>query len=335
MLDLFNSLNTIEDVETFITATSTDTDAQSRESTYIEYKQADQRFSNTNEIGKDVSAFANSEGGIIFYGITCHEDDRTKPNKISGLHHANIESLDRVINSHIHYPIKGIQKKLIPLHEPRIMLLYVPQSDESPHQNGDGKYYIRLATESRAMPHYLVELHFGKRRKPKLSVIFEPLARPGQAEFRNDLSPSMRLNLSILNSGKALGKYVRAIFLFTNNHYVHPIETTHTVYREYKILSNYSPNKKVWEFKNHPDVIHPTTQQKIEPFRFQYHFDLVRDPDKEEDNPILEWEVYAEEMEPQKGKIILTTLFARAWNLASSTIFHRKSRSILPHLAIA
>jgi len=131
MLNLFNKLNSTEDIEKFIQATAADPEKQARENSNIEYKEAHQKFTNTNEIGKDVSAFANSEGGLIFYGVKCDPSDPTKPQTIMGLEPKNIETFDRVVNSHIHYPIQGIQKKLVPNDSPKVMLVYVFSQSEA------------------------------------------------------------------------------------------------------------------------------------------------------------------------------------------------------------
>ncbi|WP_447963975.1 AlbA family DNA-binding domain-containing protein [Nitrospira sp. Ecomares 2.1] len=311
MFELYQSLNSRQDIEDFIGSVSADLSSQARENSTIEYKEAHQKFSNTNEIGKDVSAFANSVGGLIFYGVKCDPNDPTKPKAITGLEPRNIETFDRVVNSSIHHPIKGIKKKLIPDHNPQVMLVYVPQSDESPHQNaGDNKYYVRLGSESKPMPHYLVELYFGKRRKPKLFIKIDRLVKPQRSSFKNNWSPRMNLQFTIQNSGKAIAKYPRAIFLFTKNQYVKPLESVSFVTDvRFRILSHFSPRKEVWEFKDNHDVIHASADQKFGPFGIQYNYALVLEPDTEENNPILEWEIYAEKMEPQKGKVILSSLF--------------------------
>jgi predicted HTH transcriptional regulator len=123
MPGIFNSLNSIEEIIKFIGTFSPDTDSQARENTNMEYKEVHRKFSNTNEIGKDVSAFANREGGLFFYGVKCDPSDPTKPQAITGLEVKNINTFDRVVNSHIHYPIKGLQKKIIPNHDPKVMLV--------------------------------------------------------------------------------------------------------------------------------------------------------------------------------------------------------------------
>jgi len=315
MLELFNKLNTIEDLEKFIQGASADTDTESRENTKIEYKEANQTLPSGNEVGKDVSAFANSEGGIIFFGISCEGGDKTKPKEISGLNPKYIETLDRIINSHISAPIPGIRKKLIPNNNPQVMLLYVPQSDVSPHQNNNGKYYMRLGSETRHMPHYLVELHFGKRRKPKLSVQLTRFPQPQLPSFTENYSPICHSQISISNSGKAVARYVQAIFLFPadaigsdGNGYLRHLQHQSHVLDE---VSHRFRGKIAWEFQNNQGVIHPTTNWTIGPFQFQFHRDLIFAPVNDENSPVIKWEIYAEGMEPQKGQANIFSFFGQ------------------------
>ena len=48
---------------------------------------------------KDVSAMANSLGGVIIYGISTDANDKTLPVDIVQIDSRNIEILDRVINA--------------------------------------------------------------------------------------------------------------------------------------------------------------------------------------------------------------------------------------------
>ncbi len=304
MLELFKSLNSIEDIEEFIQLTAADPEKQSRENSNIEYKKAHQKFSNTNEIGKDVSAFANSEGGLIFYGVECNDNDRTKPTAITGLDPINIETFDRVVNSAIHYPIKGILKKLIPDHNPKVMLVYVPQSDESPHQNGDNKYYIRLGSESKPMPHYLVELHFGKRQKPELVIALEKIRRP-DLSFKNDFSQPISFYVKIRNSGKGIAKYTQVNFFLPLGDSLKDIDS---ISGEVKPVTHLYKGKKVWQWQDHW-VIHPTTAKSIWQFRARLSNKYTYLLECEEQFPILEWEIYSEGMKPQFGKVIYSSLF--------------------------
>jgi predicted HTH transcriptional regulator len=111
-----------------------------------------------NEISKDVSAFANSAGGTIVYGIVenghipVRIDEGFEPELISK------EWLEQVINSRIHRRIDGIiinQIELVQSAPGKVSyVVYVPQSSKAPHQAADKKFYKRFNFESVPMEEY-------------------------------------------------------------------------------------------------------------------------------------------------------------------------------------
>src|SRR6266446_8203445 len=127
---LADTLNEISDIQALI-------DGAVRESEALEYKTASAAFSDSEkgEIAKDVSAMANSGGGTIIYGVGTHRSDKTRPSSIQRIHIKNVETFDRVFNSQIKPPIKGVRKKLIPQDAPQIMIIDVPESENPPHQS--------------------------------------------------------------------------------------------------------------------------------------------------------------------------------------------------------
>jgi predicted HTH transcriptional regulator len=142
----FDSLEHIDHIQTLV-------DACERDTEWLEYKKASEPFTDTNEISKDVSAFANSSGGVIIYGVSTDRQDKTKPVLIEGVHAKNRETFDRVVNSRIQPPIQGLQIKMIPQDSPQVTVVYVPPSDGAPHQNaGDHKYYRRAASSLSPCP---------------------------------------------------------------------------------------------------------------------------------------------------------------------------------------
>ena len=87
-----------------------------QESTHLDYK-ASPAIDNKKrgEIAKDISAFANSDGGIIIYGI--QENDHLPVKIDEGVDHSKYtrEWLEQVINSNISPIIDGIEIVQIPL----------------------------------------------------------------------------------------------------------------------------------------------------------------------------------------------------------------------------
>lgn len=86
------------------------------------------------EFLKDISSFANSEGGYIFYGIDAVEG---VPQKISGLINFSFDNvklrIENIIQSCIRPRIQGIQFLQIIENELTIFYLFIPKSWNLPH----------------------------------------------------------------------------------------------------------------------------------------------------------------------------------------------------------
>lgn len=135
------------------------------ESLTLEYKRCGS-LSDTdkekNQISKDVSAFANSVGGIIIYGmiesdghVSSAIDDGFDPKKVSK------EWLESVIDSRISPKIEGLVITPIELAETRpgrcLYVIKVPQSIRAPHQASDFRYYKRYNFKSMPMEDYEIK----------------------------------------------------------------------------------------------------------------------------------------------------------------------------------
>jgi hypothetical protein len=143
----------------------------------LEYKASvalDKQDSNRTEISKDVSAFANSAGGTIVYGIgenkhfPTHLDAGSDPTLITK------EWLEQIINSHIHRRIDGIRIKQIQLTQSPGRVAYVvhvPQSTTA-HQARDKRYYKRHNFECLAMEDYEIRDVMNRSEGPDLRVAY-------------------------------------------------------------------------------------------------------------------------------------------------------------------
>jgi predicted HTH transcriptional regulator len=118
-----------------------------QESLHLDYK--DSRAINKNkkeDIAKDVSAFANSDGGLLIYGVS--EKDHFPDAIDSGVDFVESkctrEWLEQVINSNISPKVDDIRIAAIPLSADRCLYaVSVPKSLRGPHQASDKKYYRR------------------------------------------------------------------------------------------------------------------------------------------------------------------------------------------------
>ena len=130
------------------------------------------------DISKDVSAFANSAGGTIVYGVTEDKythiatgiDAGSDPKEITK------EWLEQVINSTIHRRIDGVRVQQIPLtktHLDRVAyVVYVPFSTRTAHQAINKKFYKRFNFESVPMEEYEIRDLYRRGETPDLRIEF-------------------------------------------------------------------------------------------------------------------------------------------------------------------
>jgi hypothetical protein len=148
-----------------------------RESLRCDYKAPDS-LQNTDakkdEISKDVSAFANSEGGSIVYGIL--EKDQV-PVALEGVDPSRTsrEWIEQVINSRIQRRIDGIRINQVPLTGTRrgsvAYVVTIPHSARAPHMASDRRFYKRFNFQSVPMEEYEVrELIERKLRQTEQAV---------------------------------------------------------------------------------------------------------------------------------------------------------------------
>jgi predicted HTH transcriptional regulator len=135
-----------------------------KESLTLDYKGS--RALNTSdsrkqiELSKDVSAFANSAGGTLVYGV---EEEEQLPRRIdSGYDPAILkrEWLEQIINTQIQRRIDGLkinQIELVNSHPGHVIyVISVPQSNRAPHMASDHRFYKRYNFQSVPMEEYEV-----------------------------------------------------------------------------------------------------------------------------------------------------------------------------------
>lgn len=143
------SLQTIKDIQRLI-------DDGIQENLHLDYKDSRGLTKKSrDEVIKDVTAFANADGGIIIYGV---EEDGHLPVRIDGGVNdsdMNREWLDQIIAVNVTPPIEGIKIRQIPHAENcSLYIVEVPKSYRGPHQASDKKYYKRYNFRSSPMDHY-------------------------------------------------------------------------------------------------------------------------------------------------------------------------------------
>ena len=164
-----------EDLELFI-------QQRVQESLHLDYKRSEALSkAGQKEIPKDVSAFANSDGGMIIYGI---EEAGHLPVRIDGGIPNSVvarEWIEQTILSNISPRIEGVQIQQIPLDASKsAYCINIPKSDRAPHQDRTNKrYYKRVNFSSVPMEDYEISDVRARSRSVKPLARFEVEIRHG------------------------------------------------------------------------------------------------------------------------------------------------------------
>lgn len=167
------------------------------------------------EITKDVSAFANSDGGIIVYGIS-EEDHRPKElSPIDGRVFTK-EWLENVIQL-IQPRIEGL--KIFPIRvddlEKSMYIVQIPRSDNAPHMANDHRYYGRRNFQSLPLEDYEVKDLYNRVLIPQLLI--DNCAF--YVEEENSDTITYHLAAAIINQGKRVCESYKLNFYINNAQY--------------------------------------------------------------------------------------------------------------------
>lgn len=155
---------------------------QVQESVHLDYKHSDALLkTGQKEIPKDVSAFANSDGGMIIYGI---EESGHLPMRIDGgVSNSAIsrEWIEQTILNNIAPRIDGIEIHQIPIDTNNsAYCIIIPKSDRAPHQDRTNKrYYKRFNFSSMPMEDFEISDVRARSRSIRPLVRFEIEVRHG------------------------------------------------------------------------------------------------------------------------------------------------------------
>jgi hypothetical protein len=191
---------------------------QTQESLYLEFKRTSSlgvEESKRNEISKDISAFANSEGGDVVYGVSEVGKPPSRFGDIDDGIDASVitpEWLEQVINSRIQPRISGVRITPIALKSTRsgkfVYVVNIPVSYDAPHQASDKRYYKRFNFHSVPMEDY--EVRDVRNRKVEPIVIAEISGRNRSPAELWDARGVVDVRLSILlrNVGRRIAQHV-------------------------------------------------------------------------------------------------------------------------------
>lgn len=188
------------------------------EDVHLDYKEG-RALAKTNparfDITKDVSSFANSDGGILVYGIAEHDH---RPREISPINGRDFtkEWLENIIQS-IQPRIEGV--KIFPVRmddiEKSIYIVQIPRSESAPHMAKDKRYYKRFNFQSAPMEDYEVRDLYNRLSIPKLLI--DNCAF--YVEEENIETITYHLAAAVINHGKCSCESYKLNFYINNAQY--------------------------------------------------------------------------------------------------------------------
>ena len=227
-------------------------ESATEESIHLDFKangSLDNQIEKKKEISKDVSSFANSDGGIIIYGVS--EVDHVA-NSLSFVNGNNFtkEWLEQVINSRIQPRIQGLLISPIRFDddiEKTVYIVKIPKSPNAPHMASDNKFYKRFNFQSVAMEEYEIRDIYNRKHltKLKISNLLHNQGGSQSIDGRLNHVDSM-LRFQVKNTGNAIEElYKLEIYIpkdfYLNYHNANPIRP---------FLIREEPNQMVFSVPN-------------------------------------------------------------------------------------
>jgi hypothetical protein len=269
------------------------------ESLTLEYKSAealDRNETKKKEITKDVSAMANSAGGVIVYGIAEFSDldRRHLPERITPVDRRRFprEWVEQIIQA-IRPRIDGIVIHSVNLSSAETDVAFVieiPQSNTA-HQANDHRYYKRFNFQAVPMEDYEIRDVMFREQTPNIVLNFLIETTP---EAQN-------LVIQARNNGSAFAQYV-AVFLDL------PVPVLQTI--EHKM--SLKDGGKMYRHRL------TNLNQEYADENFKANFPLLRSmamhwkiplnesfADFAGDNLFIKWKIYADNALPKEGRLAL------------------------------
>jgi hypothetical protein len=171
-----------------------------------------------DELAKQLSAFANTGGGQIIYGLTNSGavDNGGVARSVRG-RQTTKEWLENVIPNLTEFEIIGFNVyEILPkltgtslAPDKSMYMVDVPDSDRAPHQSRrDLRYYVRISGNSLPAPHRLIEDIRNRARHPKLRIenlrVYNALSlsQPIVSKLKSNFELTISLACDVCNVGR-------------------------------------------------------------------------------------------------------------------------------------
>jgi hypothetical protein len=294
------------------------------ENAELEYKAAaalQREDKKITEATKDVSAFANSNGGMLIYGISENQTNKHLPGNIDPVDRKVItkEWLEQILNARIRPRIRDLKIHVITIpHDQVVYVLKIPKG-ETAHQADDRKYYRRHNFTIEAMYDHEIRDVMARQKAPQIKMHFDVgkkpniLIAPNGSPMFHQQSPYLYfLNVHIENVGKMYATYINLLLTLPErviNFMCDEDEnTTIQIPLDNKVRDLIEPpddNRSMFFIGDisKPKQYGPARQEPLLPGMqmtlrsFPIYIESIKDGD------VLSWTLHADNAEPQTGTL--------------------------------
>lgn len=172
------------------------------------------------ETTKDVSAFANSNGGVLIYGISEDRTNRHLPGNIDPVDRKAItkEWLEQILNARIRPRILGIKIHVVTIADDQVVYILEIPKGETAHQANDKLYYRRHNFHVESMFDSEIRDVMGRQKAPQIIIHFDVVRKPniliaprGEQVLHQQRPMLYFLNVHIENIGKLYATFINIV----------------------------------------------------------------------------------------------------------------------------
>ncbi|GMK47954.1 hypothetical protein PghCCS26_50840 [Paenibacillus glycanilyticus] len=264
---------------------------------------------------KALSAFSNSNGGIIIWGVKASKIGGNGPDVAN--EEKPIKNLRKFLTDlnsltpHTLIPVNpGVENFIIEIdNDEGFLITYVPESPLPPHraQNAEHSYYTRAGDSFIKMEHFMLEDMFGRRQKPKLEFYYRVQAGISFGDGRIEC----QIVVGIKNIGKYLATYPAIKIKTIGEVSLDPygIDGNHNWVIPRRLQTNLTHQENGYYFAGgNNDVIHPNTFIEVAKFTPDQKYFIANTVVNNEVNYGFQYEIFAENTSSISGELNLTNV---------------------------
>jgi hypothetical protein len=255
-------------------------------------------------LAKALSGFANSDGGLIAWGIDGRKNAECVDCAVGVVPVSNVGAVLSKLQSltgEATVPIvDGVVHRIVPVAAGGgVVITYVPPSEAGPHMAmlGENRYYKRSGDSFYQMEHFDIADMFGRRVRPRLALSLS-LTTGGASSGGGGRSAKVQAVVGIENSGRGLARFPLLRIRPSTPYAVSPYELDGNGRSGLPVLvrSGSEPNWAAYA-GGVDSVVHPGTTLDITLVRADVHESMSSFPDL-----LVEYVLAAEGVLPSIGR---------------------------------